>query len=448
MHARSATIHADPQRLDDGIRVVRDELMPAVMGLDGCVGLSMFCDRESGRCIVTTSWRSEPAMHGADETVRDVFQRAAEAMDAVDIGVDDWEVAVLHRAFMAADGSCARGIWLRCDPASLPEALDDLPLTLLPRIDDTEGFCWLSLLVDRTTGHCLMTGVYEDRRTLEVSRDRGEVLREAMAEHMGMEITEVTEFELPLHHFGSRSGDDRRRSGPFPGAPPPGTVSPRRRQGRRAGDRGNTGMYARSTTFRGDPSAIDDGIAYTRDKVLPAVRQMDGCLGLSLLVDRHTGRCIATTSWTDADAMHRSSETMRGIRETAVRTVRGEDNDVDEWSIDVLHRVRTAPEGAATRVIWTRGPAGAMDRVIEGFRTIVVPRSEHLPGFCSVSFLVDHDTGRSAIAATYESRQTMNRAKGQALAIREEFLDRMGMHVTDVHEYDLAIAHLRVPEMA
>jgi quinol monooxygenase YgiN len=207
-------------------------------------------------------------------------------------------------------------------------------------------------------------------------------------------------------------------------------------------------MYARSTTFRGDPNAIDDGIAYTRDKVLPAVRQMDGCLGLSLLVDRHTGRCVATTSWTDADALHRSAEAMRSIRETAVRTVHGTETQVDEWSIDVLHRLRTAPEGAATRVIWTRGPAGPMDRVVEGFRTLVVPRVDDLAGFCSVSFLVDSDTGRSAIAATYESRQTMSRAKGQAVAIREEFLERMGMHVTDVAEFDLAVAHLRVPEMA
>ena len=207
-------------------------------------------------------------------------------------------------------------------------------------------------------------------------------------------------------------------------------------------------MYARSSTFRGDPSAIDEEITYVRDKVLPAVRQMDGCLGLSLLVDRHTGRCIATTSWTDADAMHRSSEAMRGIRETAIRTVNGAEGEVDEWSIDVLHRVHSAPDGAATRVIRTRGPAGAMDRVVEGFRTIVVPRAEQLPGFCSTSLLVDHDLGRCAIATTYEDRQTMSRAKGQAVAIREEFLDGMGMHVVDVHEFDLVLAHLRVPEMA
>ncbi len=209
-------------------------------------------------------------------------------------------------------------------------------------------------------------------------------------------------------------------------------------------------MYARSTTFSGDPSALDDGIAYVRDKALPAIRDMDGCLGLSMLVDRHTGRCVVTTSWEDLEAMHRSAAPIRGLRDTAFHTLRGvaRETEIAEWSIDVVHRVRSAPQGAATRVIWTRGPVGRMDAVVDGFRAIVVPRAEHLPGFCSVSLLVNETSGRCAIAATYESRQTMSRAKGQAVAIREEFLDRVGMHVVDVAEFDLVIAHLRVPEMA
>jgi hypothetical protein len=201
VHARSATIHADPQRIDDGIRVVRDVLMPALMALAACAGLSMLCDRKSGRCIVTTSWGSEPAMRAAEETVRAMIHRAAEAMRGSDITVDDWEIALLHRPFMACDGSCGRGIWLRSDPASLAQSLEDLPLTLLPLIDDTKGFCGLSLFVDRTTGNCLMTGIYENRHTLEVSRGEAELLREAMAKHMCMEITEVAELELPIHHL-------------------------------------------------------------------------------------------------------------------------------------------------------------------------------------------------------------------------------------------------------
>jgi quinol monooxygenase YgiN len=207
-------------------------------------------------------------------------------------------------------------------------------------------------------------------------------------------------------------------------------------------------MYARSTTFRGDPSAIDDGIAYTRDKVLPAVQQMDGCIGLSMLVDRHTGRCIITSAWEDVEAMHRSAEAVRGIRETAIRTVHGVESETEvvEWAVEVLHRVRQAPPTAATRVILARGPAGPLDHVIDDFRTIVVPRADDLPGFCSVSFLVNHELGRCAIAATYEDRQTMNRAKGQAQAIREQFTDHVGLHVTEVAEFDLVLAHLRVPE--
>jgi quinol monooxygenase YgiN len=207
-------------------------------------------------------------------------------------------------------------------------------------------------------------------------------------------------------------------------------------------------MYARSTTFRGDPDAVDDGIAYTRDKVLPAVQQMDGCVGLSMLVDRHTGRSIVTTSWDDAEAMHRSADAMRPIRDMAVRAVRGTDGGttVAEWQVGVLHRVRPAPERAACRVIWTKAPIGRTDRVIDGFTTGIVPRIHDLAGFCSVSLLVDRQNGRCTIATVYEDRQTMNRAKGQALAMREEFTTHLGMHVTEVAEFDVALSHLRVPE--
>ena len=30
-------------------------------------------------------------------------------------------------------------------------------------------------------------------------------------------------------------------------------------------------MYARSTTVRGNPQAMDEGIAYVRDEIMPAV---------------------------------------------------------------------------------------------------------------------------------------------------------------------------------
>jgi quinol monooxygenase YgiN len=207
-------------------------------------------------------------------------------------------------------------------------------------------------------------------------------------------------------------------------------------------------MHARSTTFRGDPRALDAGIAHVRDDALPAVLRLEGCVGLSMLVDRLSGRCIVTSSWEDAEAMQRSAEAIGGIRDTLARTLEGavDEAEVAEWEVGVLHRVLGTPAHAAARVIHTKGPLGASDRIIYGFRTNIVPRIDDLAGFCSVSLFVNRENGRCVITSVYEDRQTMNRAKGQAQAMREEFTLHMGMHITDVAEFEVVLAQLRVPE--
>ena len=48
-------------------------------------------------------------------------------------------------------------------------------------------------------------------------------------------------------------------------------------------------MHARSTTFTGRPELLETGIAVVRDEVLPAVQEVPGCVGLSMLVDRTAG---------------------------------------------------------------------------------------------------------------------------------------------------------------
>ena len=49
-------------------------------------------------------------------------------------------------------------------------------------------------------------------------------------------------------------------------------------------------VYARSTTIEAQPSSIDAGIAHVRYEVMPALQEMEGYVGLSLLVDRQSGR--------------------------------------------------------------------------------------------------------------------------------------------------------------
>jgi len=205
-------------------------------------------------------------------------------------------------------------------------------------------------------------------------------------------------------------------------------------------------MYARSTSMRGNPSAVGDFITIIRDEVLPMVTQLGGCVGLSLLVDRQSGWCIATTAWEDEEAMRASANRVRDSRARAAQAL-GATPEIEEWEIAVLHRVHRPGDGACARVTWTRADPARLDEVIGAYRDSLMPWWEESPGFCSNSLLIDRADGRCASAVVFESREAMAHTRDQFTTLREEFTQRMGMEILEVAEFDVAIAHLRVPEM-
>jgi quinol monooxygenase YgiN len=204
-------------------------------------------------------------------------------------------------------------------------------------------------------------------------------------------------------------------------------------------------MYARSTTVRGNPQNMDDGMAYVRDEVMPTVQQMDGCIGLSMLCDRESGRCIVTTAWATEDAMRASAEGVRASRARFAEVLGGEP-EVAEWEIAMMHRVHETGDGARTRVIWGHTEPGHMNDMLDAFRMTMMPKVEELPGFCSANMMVDRQSGRTALAVTYEDSAAMERAGERAAALRREATDTIGLQIDEVAEFDLVLAHLRVPE--
>jgi Antibiotic biosynthesis monooxygenase len=204
-------------------------------------------------------------------------------------------------------------------------------------------------------------------------------------------------------------------------------------------------MYARTTTLRGNPQAVDDLIATVRDEVLPGLMQLEGCIGLSLLIDRDAGRAIATSAWETEDAMRASAEQARPLRDRAAQAFGGTP-EVQEWEIAVLHRAHRIQDGACARVVWTRTDPGNLDTVTAAYRDSLMPWWEQTEGFCSNSFLVDRQTGRCSSTVVFESREAMAQTRDQFTTLREEFVKRMAMEILEVAEFDMALAHLRVPE--
>lgn len=205
-------------------------------------------------------------------------------------------------------------------------------------------------------------------------------------------------------------------------------------------------MYARSTTIEAQPSSIDAGIAHVRDVVMPTLQQVDGCVGMSLLVDRQSGRCIATSSWETQEAMHASAERVRPVRDQAAQAFGGSPT-VDEWEIAVLHRDHPSGPGACVRATWLKVRPDQFDRAIEFYRESVLPAIEELEGFCSASLMLDRASWRAVSSSTFDSLEAMEQNRDQARSLRTSRLRDLGADQFDVGEFELALAHLRVPEL-
>jgi hypothetical protein len=206
-------------------------------------------------------------------------------------------------------------------------------------------------------------------------------------------------------------------------------------------------VYARSTTVQANRESIDPGIAHIRDEVLPALQRMDGCIGLSMLVDRGSCRCIATSSWESRAQMRAAEGPVGVIRDRAVEILGGAAL-VEEWEILVMHREHPTHPGACARATWLQLDPAAIDRVVDVYTMASLPAMEDLDGFCSASLLVNRGSGRAVSATTYDNHAAMQRSREQADAIRSAGSLEIGAEVLQVCEFELALAHLRVPEMA
>ena len=179
---------------------------------------------------------------------------------------------------------------------------------------------------------------------------------------------------------------------------------------------------------------------------MPALERLDGYTGLSLLVDRSTGRCIATSAWETDEAMRTSTESIRPVRDRAAE-VFGATPDVEHWEIAVLHRDHQSGDGAGVRAVWVKVDPNQIDQALDVYKTGVLPALDELEGFCGASLLIDRASGRAVSSASYDSVDAMERNRDKLDMLTSSRTQEAGAEVLDDCEFELAIAHLRVPEM-
>jgi hypothetical protein len=200
MYARSSTFRGRPGSLDAGIGFVRDEVLPAMLAMDGCVGLSMLANRDTGLCITTSAWHSLETRKDSEQQVSELRERIGDNVGGAP-EVDQWEIALLHRDHWSQEGACVRATWVRSDPAEIDRLVDFTKTTTLPMLDEVVGFCSASVMIDRGSGKGVVAVSFDTALAEENSRATARGLREKFVNETRGQILDVQQFDLALAHL-------------------------------------------------------------------------------------------------------------------------------------------------------------------------------------------------------------------------------------------------------
>ncbi|MCA1687595.1 MAG: hypothetical protein LC714_03130 [Actinobacteria bacterium] len=99
MYARVSTFQGLPDQTAEGIRIAREQILPAARLQDGFKGIYLLFDQESGRSVAITLWETEEDMRASEEAALRTRTESAEAAGECILGVERYEVALQELSF-------------------------------------------------------------------------------------------------------------------------------------------------------------------------------------------------------------------------------------------------------------------------------------------------------------------------------------------------------------
>ena len=96
VHARISTLEGSPEHIDEGLRQVRESVLPQLQQQEGFEGLVALADRKTGTTLGITFWESEEALRASEEAADRLREESAEAMSDTIAGVERYEVGLFE----------------------------------------------------------------------------------------------------------------------------------------------------------------------------------------------------------------------------------------------------------------------------------------------------------------------------------------------------------------
>jgi quinol monooxygenase YgiN len=82
MYARHVTVRGTPDKVDEAVRSVRENVLPTLQACAGFKGQLLLVDRNKGEAVGISLWDSEENMHASEEKVAAARQETADEVGA------------------------------------------------------------------------------------------------------------------------------------------------------------------------------------------------------------------------------------------------------------------------------------------------------------------------------------------------------------------------------
>ncbi|MGN6243302.1 MAG: antibiotic biosynthesis monooxygenase [Motilibacteraceae bacterium] len=198
MIGRVNILEADPSRIDGGIAFVRDHVQPVVDAEPGSRGLGMWVDRETGEVVVTTVWEDRAALEASESGVAELRAEAARVLGAAGVRVELAESEVVWQADADQPGYWSRAVEMDVPPSRIAEAIALFRDEVLRKVQDIPGVNTIVFLVNRDTGHTMLTVTYRSRAELLASRETAAAMRAGVVGRLGAGEPMVHELETVI----------------------------------------------------------------------------------------------------------------------------------------------------------------------------------------------------------------------------------------------------------
>jgi heme-degrading monooxygenase HmoA len=96
MHARVSILEGPPDKIDEGVRYLREEVQPAWETDPGFKGAIVLNDRQSGKTLSVTFWEREEDMRAMEEDANRVRSKLAETTGQEIASVERYEVGLFE----------------------------------------------------------------------------------------------------------------------------------------------------------------------------------------------------------------------------------------------------------------------------------------------------------------------------------------------------------------